>query len=129
MKENDRRGRGGPKTGEGKTRSSQNAYHHGLFFLAKSGLGHSPELEDLARAIAGSGAGALKYESARRIAAAQIELAQVRRARGQLLADFRAHAGVDQKFVRRLTAIERYEQRALARRRRAIRYFDSIRAE
>jgi hypothetical protein len=73
-----------------------------------------------------------RCQYARRIAAAQLDLVQVRRARRDALSDAgggRAAAIGYLKLVKRLAALDRYERRALARRRMAIRRFDLVREE
>jgi hypothetical protein len=93
--------------------------------LAEFDGGHSPEVEELAGALAGREAGAIRYEYARQIAAAQSAILDLRRARTQLLAEASACKAIiaDRKYLRQLGALYRYEKRALARRRRAIRRF------
>jgi hypothetical protein len=73
----------------------------------------------LARAIAGGDAGRQRYEMACLIAAAQIDVARVRRARCDLLAG----APLDDSVLIRAAALDRYERRALSRRKLAIRQF------
>jgi hypothetical protein len=85
----------------------------------------------LAHRIAGDGAGPAAMALARAFAEAQIDLDRVRKVRrhvlGHLLADpdDGAAGEVDRsELVRQLQRLERYEDRALARRRRAIKAFD-----
>ncbi len=75
----------GPRTVAGKARATRNARRHGLTLSALADPARSAEVEALAREIAGEGANLELQELASRIAAAQIDLVRVRRARYQLL--------------------------------------------
>jgi hypothetical protein len=150
----------GPKTRAGKASSSRNALRHGF---GRGGLGvggYSNEVEALAREIAGRDASCERYEHACRIAAAQLDLVQVRLAKLDLqtttnfacvsdvsdIADRKSLDGesLDRKPLDRkssdrnspdwnlllpISRLDRYEQRALTRRRRAIHDFDALSAK
>jgi hypothetical protein len=77
----------GPKTAQGRARSTRNALRHALSLSVHSNAALSEEVETLARQIAGLNANAEIQQFARRVAEAQIDLRRVRYARHQLLSE------------------------------------------
>jgi hypothetical protein len=126
----------GPRSSAGKSRASSNAYRHGLSLSFGTNAPLAPQLETLARKIAGYAVDAISLERAREIAQAEFDIARVRRAKVALIESARACAAAERppmppqdpdrsaEAIRRalpeLRKLERYERRAAARRDRAV---------
>jgi hypothetical protein len=128
----------GPRTGRGKSRSSGNAVRHGLEALNLGRRERAEEAERLARAICPDRSNPFRFEQAMIAAETQIFLTRVRAAR----VDAQRHQAADSKrgvgspalseaermrrVLTELLKLERYERRALSRRKRAIRRFAAL---
>jgi hypothetical protein len=126
----------GPRTALAKARVRRNALKHGLAALVVGDPGVTTEVDRIAAATWGA-ADCLEREQALIVAEAQITLKRVRRARAhimeQMLAvsatqdpnarDSASMVGVARSasYLDQLLRLERYERRALARRKRAVR--------
>ena len=133
---NNARSSTGPRTQRGRARASRNARRHGLSVSVVSDPRLSEQVEELARHLVGETASPGVLEMARRFAEAQIDLDRIRKARHQscLLAPdegTRSEPAAEEveliirERVRRLKSLDRYERRALSRRRSAARALDT----
>jgi hypothetical protein len=118
----------GPKTPEGKARSSRNACRQILIMPAIAHPGFQQQIMDFAREIAERNADPAELAIASRIAAAQVDLRWARSAVSALLSVVGLHGFADdRKALSRAAAITRYEGRCFARRNKAIRELDAWR--
>jgi hypothetical protein len=126
----------GPRSAKGKARSKMNALRHGLAVSVASLPESRPEIELLARAIAGEhNLDPVRWHFALIAAEAEMELRRVRDARCSMLAAMgetasdsgsviEGNADVPSERLSRslsdLFRLERYERRAMSRRNRAL---------
>lgn len=138
----------GPKSRKGKSRSAQNARRHGLSLSVLLNPKLSKEVEKLAQEVARGSEDREVLEAARMFAEAQVDLERITRFRYDYLHRFAEHlgssatssgsissqmsAGVEpgsleatepprRHILKQLLKIDRYEQRALSRRKYAAR--------
>jgi len=111
----------GPRSAAGKARVGRNALRHGLSLPVLADPVLAPEVEALARKLAGEGARGARHVLAIPVADAQIDLVRIRRVRLELNAQLAAGRDVTRQLLR----IERYERRAWSRRQKAIEAFDA----
>jgi hypothetical protein len=126
--------RSGPRTAAGKARSARDAFRHGLTVPVLSDPVTAGEVEALTLRIVQGAAPDVDGDVAalaRQVAQAQLDLIRVRRVRHELLAEALRHFGGGlskhaSDLAARLAALNRYERRALPRRKSAIRDFDMV---
>ncbi len=112
----------GPKTASGKSRARRNALRHGLEAIRFDDESICAEVQRIVRMLCPGAADVLRLDLAVAIAESQVVLSRVRTARTVAFARVREQiAGGDCLLaINALRRLDRYERRALSRRRHAI---------
>jgi hypothetical protein len=118
----------GPRTGSGKLAAARNSLRHGLSVPVFADPVLDKEIVELAERIANGSTDPQVQERARDVAAAQIDVKRVRHARHALIARPAIGASVTEarsdemrQEIKELWTLDRYERRAMSRRKSAIR--------
>ena len=118
----------GPKTAAGQSKSSRNAFRHGLSLPLSADPQTQANIEALAEAMAGDTATAEQLGVARQFAAAHLDLTRIRNACAQVTSKLSTQP-IDPLFVRWLYGFDRYERRAWTKRKHAARELDHLREQ
>jgi hypothetical protein len=132
----------GPRTANGKSRTSRNALRHGLAGTLPSTASQSARVTQIADKLCVNDPFPYRYDEALMIAEMQVLIERIRMYRAAIIVSGNAQSegngglrtlALDQqdqrgfrKALPELARVERYEHRALSRRRRAIRRFDAL---
>ena len=110
----------GPRSANGKARSRQNAFQHGLSIPSGAIPAFQPDVMWLARAL--SPASEDIGDAALTAAEAEIDLLRIRKYRAGLIEESRNQVGqISADLADDLDKLERYERRNFARRNKALR--------
>lgn len=120
----------GPRSEVGRAVSRYNARRHGLATGVASDPAYCDDIEELARLLSPAGGGEELGEFAREAAEAHLELMRIRRFRVRFYESMHFLSDPSKENLlelgEQLTKLQRYERRALSRRKRAMRLLDEI---
>jgi len=121
----------GPRSEVGRAVSRYNARRHGLATGVGSDPAYRDDIEELARLLSWDGGREEVGEFAREAAEAHLELMRIRRFRVHLYERLRflsdpSKESLREELGKQLDRLQRYERRALSRRKRAMRLIDEI---
>jgi hypothetical protein len=108
----------GPRTAAGKSISSRNAFRHGLTLVQETDEATLAEIIDLAHQVAGEDPDQERFDAAIEFATAFFEIGLIQNIRNEMLSKLNLAAATP-KEMWRLIAIDRYENGARTKRRRA----------
>jgi hypothetical protein len=108
----------GPKTVAGRSRSSRNAFRHGLSSALPLDPETSAKVDAVALALAGEKPSEDRLTSAAEFAQAQLQLLRIRSRRTELMTKIEL-SNCNTQELHRLAALDRYERYAHTKRRRA----------
>ncbi len=109
-----------PKTVAGKSKSSRNAFRHGLSLPFRLDMATSEKADAIARLLTRDPDDEEQLTAATEVAQAQLELLRIRAVRAKVMAEVDLTSG-NLEHLRRLAALDRYERFAATKRRRASR--------
>jgi hypothetical protein len=108
----------GPRTAAGRAKSSRNALRHGLSLPLTFDAETSAKADRISQILTAEEDDEAKRMAALELTSAQLDLLLIRAIRGKAMEKINEAAG-DLVSLRRFGALDRYEARALTRRRRA----------
>jgi hypothetical protein len=112
----------GPKTAAGKQKSSRNAFRHGLSRPGQPDTFAVEKIITVIGALTGAPATEVQQNAAQELACAQLELGRIQAIRAEQwekTADPGEDLHFNDKDLKRLASLDRYDREALAKRRKA----------